>query len=292
MLKQRDPIVAVIIPTRNRSSLLRRAINSVLIQTYEKFKIYVIDDHSDEDISGLISSYMDNRIHYLKLINAEGGGAARAYGVSTCHEELVCFLDSDDEWHPEKLKLQVLEWYRHPPGDFFCYTDVIRVYGDGVGCYSYVSPLVSNTTSLAELLFAKGFDIQTSSYMFSRELINRINFRCIPKHQDWDLLFRLNADGVPFIRVSLPLTLWHQSTGGNVSAINNTTHSISWFYDCVKPYFDEHKCELGFYERVVFNHIHRSPLVLLNLLKMSELSPYTLLAAYISFFIKKIKAHL
>lgn len=101
------PKVSVIIPTYNRTAFLRRAIESVLRQTYEDFDIIVVDDASREDVQGIINDFHDSRIRLIRHEVSTGEAGARNTGIRNSQGEYMAFLDDDDEWLPEKLALQV-----------------------------------------------------------------------------------------------------------------------------------------------------------------------------------------
>ena len=101
-----NPFFTVVIPTHNRSNLLKRAIESVLNQTFESFELIVVDDHSADDTSRVVKSFSDPRIRYLINSRAKGACGARNTGIFSAKGKWVAFLDDDDVWLPEKLKCQ------------------------------------------------------------------------------------------------------------------------------------------------------------------------------------------
>lgn len=103
--------IAVVIPSHNRRYVLPRAIDSVLAQSRAADEIIVVDDGSDDDTESLQQDYP--QITYLKQAN-RGVSAARNTGIAACRAEWVAFLDSDDEWLPDKLALQVARLERNP----------------------------------------------------------------------------------------------------------------------------------------------------------------------------------
>lgn len=105
--------VGVTIPTYNRASLLPRAIESVLRQTYEDWNLVVVDDGSSDGTAKLMDSYSDSRIKTLRIPH-RGVSAARNAGVTHSKGEILTFLDSDDEWLPEKLERQLDYWQENP----------------------------------------------------------------------------------------------------------------------------------------------------------------------------------
>jgi len=96
--------VSVIIPTFNRAHLIGRALNSVLPQCREGDEVIVVDDGSTDGTEQVLAGY-GNRIQYIRIHNS-GAGSARNRGLDAAGNELVAFLDSDDEWMPGKLELQ------------------------------------------------------------------------------------------------------------------------------------------------------------------------------------------
>ncbi|WP_331234426.1 glycosyltransferase [Natronorarus salvus] len=97
-----DPLVSVVVPTYDRASVLPRAIESVLAQTHGGLELLICDDGSTDDTESVVADYDDDRIRYLPGEN-RGANAARNRGIRAAMGDLVSFLDSDDEYHPERL---------------------------------------------------------------------------------------------------------------------------------------------------------------------------------------------
>jgi glycosyltransferase involved in cell wall biosynthesis len=95
---------SIVIPVYNRSALLRRAINSVINQTYQNFELIIADDASEEDIKEVVSSFNDQRIKYVRSPENKGNAAARNAGVRASSNELIAFLDSDDSYENDYLE--------------------------------------------------------------------------------------------------------------------------------------------------------------------------------------------
>jgi len=138
--------VDVIIPTHNRFECLKRAVESVLNQTFTPFSLWIVDDHSTDGtkdwISDLISSSKNQEIHYLTTQEEQtspstkpasnpvskpaGVSRARNVGILRSQAPLIAFLDSDDAWQPEKLRRQV-EWMEENPRIALCHTEEIWI---------------------------------------------------------------------------------------------------------------------------------------------------------------------
>ena len=105
------PRFSIIIPTYNREALLRIALDSVFAQTYQDFEIIVIDD-GDDNTEQLIRKY-GNKVRYIRLKHSGLPSVARNVGLRAAHGKYISFLDSDDQWFPQKLKrdLSIFEAY-------------------------------------------------------------------------------------------------------------------------------------------------------------------------------------
>ncbi|MXZ33182.1 MAG: glycosyltransferase, partial [Gammaproteobacteria bacterium] len=96
--------VGVVIPTFNRAHTLGRALDSVISQTLPPQQVIVVDDGSTDSTADLVAGYSE--VSYLRQEN-RGVSAARNFGIRHCGCDWVALLDSDDEWLPEKLEVQI-----------------------------------------------------------------------------------------------------------------------------------------------------------------------------------------
>ena len=102
-----QPLVTVIIPTYNREATIKRAINSVLGQTYKEVELIIVDDGSTDNTVEIIHSYRDKRIKLVSLSGNCGANIARNTGIKLAKGEYIAFQDSDDEWLEDKLEIQI-----------------------------------------------------------------------------------------------------------------------------------------------------------------------------------------
>lgn len=116
----RTEAVSIIIPTFNRARLVARAVQSVLAATEQGDEILVVDDGSTDETPAALAAF-GNRIRRIRIANS-GPGAARNYGIALARNPLIAFLDSDDEWLPQKLTLQ-RQLLAARPDLVFCFSD-------------------------------------------------------------------------------------------------------------------------------------------------------------------------
>jgi glycosyltransferase involved in cell wall biosynthesis len=97
-------IVSVIIPVYNCERYLGDAVNSIIKQDYRPIEIIVVDDGSNDGTADIARSYKE--VQYIYQPN-QGPCSARNTGVAAAQGEFIAFLDADDIWLPNKLRIQV-----------------------------------------------------------------------------------------------------------------------------------------------------------------------------------------
>jgi len=118
-----NPKVSVIIPTYNRATKVRNAIDSALGQTFSDLEVIVVDDGSSDDTGKILQETYGSRIRYFAQAN-QGASAARNKGLAEARGEWIALLDSDDLWEKEKLEWQFKVLERFGPQCGVCYADV------------------------------------------------------------------------------------------------------------------------------------------------------------------------
>lgn len=106
------PLVSVIIPAYNCERFIAEAVESVRKQDYKPLEIIIIDDGSTDRTSSCIKS-LGNDICYVYQSN-RGPGAARNRGIAIAKGEAIAFLDADDYWPENKLKIQMKRMRKEP----------------------------------------------------------------------------------------------------------------------------------------------------------------------------------
>lgn len=102
-------MVSIVIPCFNSQATIRKVLESVVNQTYKDYEIIIVDDGSSDNTKSVIEIFFKDKNIKHKYIYQQNSGpsSARNKGVKNSIGEYVAFLDSDDEWHPQKLELTV-----------------------------------------------------------------------------------------------------------------------------------------------------------------------------------------
>jgi glycosyltransferase involved in cell wall biosynthesis len=125
------PLVSVVVPTFNRAGVLPRAVASALAQTHQNVQVVIADDGSTDGTCELVARLWANepRVEYHFQEN-NGVSAARNLGFAHSRGEFVALLDSDDEWVPWKLELQLAALRAYPDAGMI-WTDMRAIGIDG-----------------------------------------------------------------------------------------------------------------------------------------------------------------
>jgi glycosyltransferase involved in cell wall biosynthesis len=235
-MRQLRPLVSAIIPTYNRMEAVRRAIESVLAQTYAEIEIIVVDDGSMDETRDVAASY-GHSIKYLYQRN-QGPAVARNTGILAVKGQLLAFLDSDDLWAPDKVERQV-DVFMKNPSCFICATGHKVVDGDGN---------VINTTVLGsyELALIKKGELYknffaTPTVMMRVECFLDVGFFDPHLHfaEDWDMWLRvMEKYYLQYLDEALTTIVVHQESITRTAPIENMN---DW-----KRVIQRHACHAGY----------------------------------------------
>lgn len=183
-------LVSVIIPTFNRPLETKRAVTSVLCQTYGDFEIIVVDDGSDQSLRDALQPLRPH-IKYISHEINRGVSAARNTGLKSSKSPLVAFLDSDDYWLPTKLSVQIAFFNKNPEA-VACQTNEVWIrQGKRINPkFRHLKPSGDIFVPSLKLCL-----ISPSAVMLKRSLLNEIGFfdEDLPVCEDYDLWLRITC---------------------------------------------------------------------------------------------------
>jgi glycosyltransferase involved in cell wall biosynthesis len=187
-LAGQTPLVSVIIPTYNRAELLPRALDSVLAQTFDDFELIVVDDASTDDTARIVQAYEDERISYHCQPENRGVSTARNRGLCEARGTYVAFLDSDDEWMPNKLARQIEYVGQCSDQVGMVYTGAEMVHDLRRETYR-----PQHDGQIFDVLLERNVVYPTSGVLMRRDATHHIGFFDwrMPANEDWDYWLRL-----------------------------------------------------------------------------------------------------
>jgi len=202
------PLVTVIIPTYNRAHLLNRAIRSVLSQTFQDWELIVVDDGSTDNTEEIVKGFSDSRLHYIRHKVNCGAPAARNTGIKMAQGDYIAFLDSDDEWLPEKLEKQLKIFENSEDEVGVVYTGAVFI-DEETGKVRIKKPWAKGKIFLEELAFNPVGS--TSRVMVKRECFDKCGGfdEEMESNEDWEIWIRL-AEHYNFNYVEEPLVRYFE----------------------------------------------------------------------------------
>ena len=222
-------LVSVIIPTFNRRSVLERALNSVLKQTFSDWELIVVDDGSTDETQSFFGEWLKqveshHPQHHSKIciLRTTNGGVSRArnFGVQNSSSPWIAFLDSDDEWLPEKLERQLplTSSFQLVHGEEIWMRNGVRV-----------NAMKKHAKGGGEI-FDRCVElccISPSTTMLSRTLFTRMNgFReDFPVCEDYELWLRITSE-MPVGFVSEPVQIKY---GGNPDQLSLSFPAMDFY---------------------------------------------------------------
>lgn len=203
------PKVSVILPTYNRAHLIRRAIDTVLSQTYGDFELIVVDDGSTDDTKEIVKSVQDPRLRFVQHTENRGGSAARNTGIGMARGDYIAFQDSDDEWSLDKLARQVETMERSAPEVGVVYSGFWLIH-DGRTSYIPYPRISRESGRIHSELLRENFVTTPSILVKKASLLKSGLFdERLPRLQDWEIAIRLSKDH-GFVCIDEPLLTSHR----------------------------------------------------------------------------------
>ena len=187
------PRIAVILPVFNRAHAIRRAVDSVLAQEFEDFELIVVDDASTDGSAEVVAGIDDPRIRLLRHPRNLGGNAARNLGIRSASAPIICFLDSDDAYLPDKLTT-VTTAFRTTPGLEGLIDSFRKTYpGRTRAPVDRHNPDLADSEDILVALFHRRIWKSTPSISVTREAAIRAGLfdETLKRRQDFDFLVRL-----------------------------------------------------------------------------------------------------
>jgi glycosyltransferase involved in cell wall biosynthesis len=207
-----NPLVSVVIPTRNRPGLLLRAVRSALEQTLREIEvIVVIDGETGCETADAVARLEDQRVRCIVLHQQAGGAEARNVGIRNARSAWIALLDDDDEWLPSKLERQLGAAQDYAGEQQIVITCQHIHRADDAADVIRPRRLPRPSEPPCEFMFDYLCYFQTSTFVCSKELMLKVSFtKGLPFFQDIDWFLRaLRGHDARLIVVAQPLSIYY-----------------------------------------------------------------------------------
>jgi len=194
--------VSAIIPAYNAAPYLAEAVESILGQNYQPLEILIVDDGSTDGTPEVASRFAGSNVRYIRQPHS-GSPFALNNGLRNAGGNLICFLDSDDVWTPDKLALQVPLIMQDATVEIVLSHQRRMWRPKGSSDYRFTEPELA---------------LHPQSCVFRRSVFDKVGlFDTSFKYAaDWDWFMRARELGVKFV-VHLEVTNYYRRHGNNLS---------------------------------------------------------------------------
>ena len=198
-------LISIIIPYYKKKRYIKLTLQSILRQKYKNFEILIIYDDADTEDLLFIKKVKKKDKRIKLIINKKniGAGMSRNKGVRLSKGEYLAFVDSDDLWHPEKLKLQLSYMIKNKISISHTSYKIIDTNNSKIG-YRH-----ANKIEYKDLI--KSCDIGLSTVMIKKKILKNNHFGNLKTKEDYILWLKLSKKNFIFHPIKKPLTSWRYS---------------------------------------------------------------------------------
>jgi len=242
MRKKKMQLISIIMPYYRKIDTVNRSIKSVVNQTYKKFELIIIYDDNDLEEYYKIKNFIKNnkKIKLIKNKKNIGAGKSRNIGIKNCNGNIITFIDSDDTWHPQKLRKQLNFLDKNNYNFIFCgYKKILKK-------KSIKVTTKSKYLDYKDLL--KSCEIGLSTVMIRKKIINNELFTNLKTQEDLAAWLKITKKHKAFFLNQI-LVNWYKTKN---SLSSNFFQKI---YDAFKVFYYHQKLSLfkSFYYLIILS---------------------------------------
>jgi glycosyltransferase involved in cell wall biosynthesis len=242
--------VSVVIPTRNRWPLLAgRALRSAQLQEAVACEIIVVDDGSTDETPSRLEALADPRVRVIRRPRPGGVAQARNVGIQAAQSPWIAFLDDDDAWAPNKLRIQ-LDAVQETGADFV-YSGGVVV--DAQGAVLYNLPVPPPERLRYETVPVCAIPAGPSNVLVRTELVRRLGGfdENLSQLEDWDLWIRLAWAGRAAARPDIAVAYLEHGESTSLTSRRVTFDHLDYLERKHRQLLDEQGLAI---DRVAFAH--------------------------------------
>ena len=249
--------VSGIITTYHReSSVVEKAINSMLNQTYQMYEIIVVDDNENDSIYSVSIKKLCEKmkVKYIKQNGNQGACCARNLGISNCNGDFIGFLDDDDEWLPNKIEKQLIAFKEDGNiGMVFCQGIIKHIETGLINDYYNTANFISSVT-FDDLLCGDRIG-STSQSLIRKDCFSQVGgfWEKQPARQDYEMWIRI-ATKYSIVGLSDKLFVHNMHDGEQISKNLKKAHlGYRNIYIRYKKYYKKNKVAMYHIVRFLYS---------------------------------------
>lgn len=187
-----NSLVSVVINCYNSQKYVKETIFSVINQSYKNFELVIIDNCSIDKTKEIIFSFNDNRIKYFSTVKNINLSSARNFALDNCNGDYIAFLDSDDCWLENKLKIQIdfLEKNLSYGGTF---SNCFLMDAKSKNLGTYIKKFKKGSYFFSDLL--RDYIVNLQTFVVRSKVLNKNNIKfddCLKVAEDLDFILRIS----------------------------------------------------------------------------------------------------
>ncbi len=165
------PKFSIIIPTYNSSKTIEKAVRSVLNQSFKNFELVIVDDGSTDNTVVKLKEFKNSKIKLFKIKRSGGPAKPRNFGIYKSNSNWICFLDADDTWNRNKLKI-LHNHIKLNKFDILCHNELLI--DNNKSKISSYGPFKKN---FYKHLLINGNSLSTSATMLNKKFLKKKNLK-------------------------------------------------------------------------------------------------------------------
>jgi glycosyltransferase involved in cell wall biosynthesis len=185
------PLVSILVCIYNCTATLKRALASLVAQTYDNWEAVVVDDGSSDDPQSVVRAITDSRIRFFRFQNNSGRGVARQFALTKARGKYIAFLDGDDWLYPSKVDEQ-MEVMEDEPSLVLCSSPL--AIANSKNCITGVRHAPANGQEVPRTFRARPawVPVPFASSLIKTNHAQKIGFdESLKRSEDFDFLMRL-----------------------------------------------------------------------------------------------------
>ena len=239
-----EPLVSIMLPCFNAAHSLPMALGSLRSQTYQNWEAIVVDDGSTDETTEVLDAVQDPRVRVFRFPHNLGRGAARQKALDEAEGDFLCFLDADDWYFPDKLRVQLDLFKQYPQASIqSCEAVIIDADAQAVG----MTPRTSLAQGQSRLCFYKRLaplPLLFPPAMVRMDVAKRGRFNAkLLRSQDSDYMLQIMHEQ-RYVHTCLPLYAYSQALSASGS---KTLKGYRYRVQCYAGYVSEHPVRASYW---------------------------------------------